>query len=57
MQENVVENLSIGWKINSMFKTNIVESTTYKKHESRGNAVGGHLRKEMYPVTEAMNKH
>ena len=57
MQDNVVENLSIGWKINSMFKTNFVESTTYKKHESRGNTVRGQLRKELFPVTEAMNKH
>ena len=57
MEDNAVKNVSIGWKINSMSKTNIVESTTYKKHELRGNTIRGQLRKELFPVTEAMNKH
>ena len=57
MEDNAVKNLSIGWKINSMFKTNIVESTTYKKNELCGSTIRGQLRKEVFPVTEAMNKH
>ena len=56
-EDQKIENVDVGWKMQSMFKRNTVESTTYKKNDFRRNTLPGRLCRSTFPVTDAMHKH
>ena len=55
MNDGIIRNLDIGWKIQSKFEKDIVENTTNKKGEIRTTR-RGQLCQKSFPVTKAMNR-